>query len=397
MTFLRIAISTFFIVAPGIAYFSGMDPKVVVGFLVLALWGFISISGEGALGLTRIDAYGPLSPYNQDTGDDITTNGKIAGGVVACLAGLLLFFAASSYIKNKNKQPDPIATATPSSEVTPSSDPTPVATQAPVVVETPVAVETPKVTETPATGSTPQPAATSAPVDIEFEKLKIKAEEKVLSRDYKGATAILDELEKQAPNNVEVLFYRFLVHQGLNKDDEAKEYAEKILKEHPRSRYERRLNKFLGSLELAKKRKKLGGDRSSYYAIDKGASIELASASKLAEAGSPALDEVTGSQIGLELLSGEPAVQPLNLPEGTSVTPYKSVHFFLRLNTGEFSWERSRNTRGAAEVDLVYVKVLSGKQKGKQGWLVNTVKGMPSSEENPGTSANNILSLPVIR
>jgi hypothetical protein len=399
MTFLRIGISLFFIVAPGVAYFSGMDPKIMVGLLVTALWGLISVAGEGALGLHHIDAYGPLSPYNDESDSELTTAGKVSGGIVGLLAALLLFLSASSYIKNKNKPPDPVPTSSPATSPTGSPVATPVATpdSTPVVVSTPDVAPTPEASGTPVVGQTPVPVASATPDDPDFEKLKLKAEEKVLSRDYKGATTILDDLEKQAPNDVDVQFFRFLTYQGLGDDLKAKEYADKILKDHPRSRYERRLDKFLTNLALIEKRKELGGDPTSVYVIDSKVEIELVDGSKLAESSSRALDEVTGAQIGAELLGTQPEAKPVSLPAGTNVTPMKSVHFFLNTGSGQFDWERSRNTAGATELDLVYVKVTSGAAKGKQGWLINNVKGAPSSEEKPGMVANNILGLTVIR
>jgi hypothetical protein len=393
VTFLRIGISSFFIIAPGVAYLSSMDPKIVVVLLVGALWGLISAAGEGALGLHHIDAYGPLSPYNDGRDGGLTMTGKVSAGIVALLAVVLLFFAASSYSKNKNKQPDPLPTSSP--VTSPTADVTTDSTPDPVAIETPDVLATPE--DTPDPVSTTAVATPDAPEDPKFEKLKLKAEDKVLSRDYKGAAALLDDLEKQAPNDVDILFFRFLTLQGLGQDDKAKEYAEKILKEHPRSRYERRIDKFLKSFELAKKRKEMGGDRSSVYAVDPGASIELKTDALLAEANTGSLTEVSGSQIGMELISSEPKVKPLNLESGTKVAPMKSVHFFLKTNNGEFSWEKSRNTAGAAEVDLVWVKVLSGKQKGKQGWIINNLTGVSSSDDKPSRNARNVLGLPVIR
>lgn len=406
MTFLRIGISSFFLFAPGIAYFAGMDMTVVAGLAVAGLWGLISVAGEGALGLHHLDAYGPLSPYNDD-GDELTTTGKIAGGVVALLAAVFLFFAASSYISKKNNPPIPVPTSspesTPTTDATPDSTPEPVASKTPGVKVTPKTSPSPVVEASPVTTASPDPASTPAPVasaspeDPEFEKLKLKAEDTVLSRDYKGAAVILDKLEKQAPNDVEVLFFRFLTHQGLDEDEKAKEYADRILKDHPGSRYQRRLNKFLKGLEFAKKREKLGGHPTSVYAIEKGTSIELESTALMAEASDGSLDEVTGSQIGLELIGPNPEVKPISLRNRTKVTPLKSVHFFLRVNSGEFAWEKSRNTVGAAEVDLVFVKVTNGNHKGKRGWIVNNLRGVKSSEDSPSRNRKNILGLPVIR
>ena len=397
MTFLRLGISSFFIIAPAVAYFSGMDPKVALGLLIPGLWGLFSAAGEGALGLHHVDAYGPLSPYNDDSDSGLTMLGKISAGVVALMGMVLFYFAASAYMDKKDKPPVPVPTSSPAPP--PTKNPTPAATKAPVASKTPAPVATaaPTPTGTPTVAKTPAPAASAAPEDPDFEKQKFNAESKVLSRDYKGASAILDDLEKQSPNDVEVLFYRFLALQGLNEDDKAKEYAERILKEHSGSKYERRLDKFLKSFELAEKRKKLGGHSSSFYAIEKEASIELTDDTLLAEANDSSLDQITGSQIGLELISDEPQVKPSNLKAGTSVTPIKSVHYYLKLNSGEFSWEKSRKTRGAAEVDLVYVKVNNGARKGKQGWLINNLRGAPKVEDKPSRNARNILKLAKIK
>lgn len=401
MTFLRIGISSFFIIAPGIAYFSSMGNTVLLGLLIPALWGFISATGEGALGFHHLDAYGPLSPYNDETDGDLTKTGKIAAGVVAALGAILLFLAASSYIKNSHKVPVPVKTpdASPTTDGTPA--PTPDSTPDVVATKTPDVAVTPSASATPGDDPTTAPVASATPEDLELERQKIKAEDKVLSRDYKGATALLDDLEKQAPNDVEILFFRFLTLQGLHEDAKAKEYADRILKDHPGSRYERRLNKFLKALELAKRREAQGGDPSSHYAVDKGASIELTADSQFSAANSGNLDPVSGAQIAQVLVARMSEGTPINLKSGTKVSALKSVHFFFKVSNKEFAWEKSRKTAGAAEVDLVWVKVNSGKQKGKTGWIVNNLKGIRSSgnSESPNRPRNvkNILGLPVIR
>jgi hypothetical protein len=371
-----------------------MSSTIVVVLLVIALWGLISATGEGALGLHHMDAYGPLSAYN-DEGDGITTTGKIAGGVTGVFAAVLLFMAASSYIKNKNKPPEPVPTSTPVASPTaaPTKEPEPVKTPEPVK-QTPKPVATPTTKVTPAATSTPKP---DTPEDIAFERQKIKVGDVVLSRDYKGAMKLIDELEEKAPNDPEVLFYRFLALQGLDQDDEAKEYAERILKDFPRSKYRKRLNKFLASLELRKKRKKLGGHFSANYGIEKGSTLELSANGLLAEAGDAKIDELIASQVGLELITPEPEVKPLTLSAADTVTPIKSIHFYLRVASGEVAWERSRETRGSAELDLVYVQVTSGKKKGKKGWLLNNLKGASTAEGSVAGMARNILGLGIIR
>ena len=235
-----------------------------------------------------------------------------------------------------------------------------------------------------------------APDDPELMRLKDKAEGMVLSRDYKGAMKILVKIEKQSPNDVDILFFRFLALQGLNENAEAQVYAERILKEHPRSRYERRLQKFLASLELAERRAKMGGDTTSYYAVDKTLILELPGEADFTVSSDLNLDEATGLAVGKALLGlGGDKVK---LKAGDKVQPLKSVRCLISPSGGAFSWEKSRTTSGYTEADLVFVKVAEGDNKGKQGWLLNNVKGAPAgSEDKPAVRANNVLQLPVIR
>lgn len=254
----------------------------------------------------------------------------------------------------------------------------PDATPSPTTSATPVARETLEPNISPLGG---KPATEE---EKEYYRLQKKAEDLVLSRNYKEAIPLLEQAYEQQPKDVENVFYLLLSHGSLevvpSKGSAAYPYAQQVIDLAPKTNEAERARAYLVGCELnipkdfkyGKKTFALLGDfvfePETPYKLVTDAPLHTEIGTRIGKEGKATLWE---AEVAPEMIGGT-----ITITKDTEVQLLAQQHYFYSLT----SWRKplpkqpKKWSDSIFEINAFYVEVLSdGDNKAKKGWLVNQV------------------------
>jgi tetratricopeptide (TPR) repeat protein len=196
----------------------------------------------------------------------------------------------------------------------------------------------------------------------EVERLQLEALAFVKTGNFKKALTRLKEAEKLDPDSVEVLFLTLRAYDGLQDLKNVKIYSQRILKKHPNSKYAERAQKFAQSVKDKEERLKLGGDITARYVVDKSEVKNLLVYTNLYPTPNQHLDKELAEDIRRRRFPGHQYRNVPDLRKGTKVKVLKTATYIPEKKP-------RRDYQDFNEVEAAYVKVLSGEEEGRQGWV----------------------------
>ncbi len=288
-----------------------------------------------------------------------------------------------------------------------SPTPTPAASVSPGTASSPEPSASPSGEFTPAPGVSPLGGKPLSEEEKEYQiKLK-KAEEFALSRNYKEAIPLLEELHEENPKGLETMFYLLLSYGSAEdlpvKDSKAYKYAQEILTLAPDSREASKARSYVNSANLVlpagfKYGKDtvglLGGWVVDPDAIYKAKADTPLHTSIQARMGSDDQTILWETEASPKTSTGHET-----LPKGTDVKILSIKEFFYSLT----SWKKALKgkpevfDKSMFDVAAMYVEVVSeGPLKGKTGWIVNHSERFLESDgdEQWGVWISNRLDVP---
>ncbi len=224
------------------------------------------------------------------------------------------------------------------------------------------------------------PVATSAKESTQarFQKLKKDGIDLVLGRSYQDGISTLSSANKLIADDEKVLSHLFLAHLKLEKKpsttSECYKWATRLVKLYPSGRWSTRAKDYMMKAKAAVEAEKKGinyrdpGDPNAsrwVYRPDK--NYKLTEKTPLMPANTPRLGRKTRESLW-KMERGRYFGDKIILSSGTSVKILDSQYYsFVTLLYDD---GKSRSEK-RDDVDAVYAKVVSGRHKGKSGWLIN--------------------------